>query len=61
MHRARDALAIHGRAVARSWAPLLFRYEAVEPVDAGGMAAADARLQRFLAAIADRLPRYLPD
>ena len=31
------------------------------PVDAGGMAAADARLQRFLAAIADRLPRYLPD
>ena len=32
------------------------------PVDGGGgEAAADARLAGFLAAIADRLPRYLPD
>ena len=33
----------------------------ITPVGAGGEAAADARLAGFLAAIADRLPRYLPD
>ena len=33
----------------------------ITPVGEGGEAAADARLQGFLAAIADRLPRYLPD
>jgi len=33
----------------------------ITAVEAGGEAEADARLQGFLAAIADRLPRYLPD
>ena len=33
----------------------------ITPVGAGGTEAADARLAGFLAAIADRLPRYLPD
>ena len=33
----------------------------ITPIGAGGEAAADARLAGFLAAIADRLPRYLPD
>jgi hypothetical protein len=30
-------------------------------VGAGGEAAADARLQRFLAGAADRLPRFIPE
>jgi len=33
----------------------------ITPVGDGGVAAADARLAGLLAAVADRLPRYLPD
>ena len=33
----------------------------ITPVAEGGEAAADARLRGFLGAIADRLPRHLPD
>ena len=33
----------------------------ITPIGAGGEAAADARLAGFLAAIADRLPRHLPE
>ena len=33
----------------------------ITPIGAGGEAAADARLARFLAATADRLPRFIPD
>ncbi len=33
----------------------------ITPIGADGAAAADARLQRFLGAVADRLPRFLPD
>ncbi len=33
----------------------------ITPIGAGGEAAADARLTGFLAAIADRLPRHLPE
>ena len=33
----------------------------ITPIGAGGEAAADARLARFLAATVDRLPRFIPD
>jgi exosortase D (VPLPA-CTERM-specific) len=33
----------------------------ITPIGAGGEAAADARLRRFLAAMADRLPRFIPE
>ena len=33
----------------------------ITPIGADGEAAADARLQRFLAASVDRLPRFLPE
>ena len=33
----------------------------ITPIGEGGEAAADARLQRFLAATADRLPRFIPE
>ena len=32
----------------------------ITPIGPGGEAAADARLQGFLAALADRLPRFIP-
>ena len=33
----------------------------ITPIGADGEAAADARLQRFLAASVDRLPRFIPE
>ena len=33
----------------------------ITPIGPGGAAAADARLQRFLAGVVDRLPRFIPD
>jgi exosortase D (VPLPA-CTERM-specific) len=33
----------------------------ITPIGAGGEAAADARLERFLVAAADRLPRFIPE